>query len=555
MSKRTAFERVQAWWRARRQPSAPTPPAPRPTTPAPQPTPAPPPPVETERSNFLAGVIRRVGGRYCTPPGVNCTDCSGLVREEYWKATGREISGDSHLLYKTLPSVNSGKDLQPGDLVFWNTGYSHREGNDASHVGIYVGNGDVINALNETRGIVRTRLDGNYGGPYLGARRLPFAGEAAIPKAPARAVSAEDDFRALPALPASRFREILAGYPMAGEADAIHDALGGNPLALAQSWMESRYGQDANAQSTHNPLGLLSRPGKCGPIRTVRIAGVGSIDLLIFDSWAEAFAEWAYRMTDPDYKDGIYPQGASLGEFVRIYVAGPGPGYANGESAATVQHYLDETVARLNRYLGVAAAPEPAGGNPFPRPVLYSIDADGGRFALSGESVAALHTYRFPNRSGARPKYIVLHIQDGITTGSLDWWITGYVSGEKVQASANLMAQRDGSLLRVIADADGPWTNGDTCHPTSAAGSLLALGGNPNIWSLTIEGEGVAGQRFTEAQFRAICWQCAAWMLAYAIPLDHVLRHADINQCSRANCPGDENYQEIIRRLRAAGFA
>jgi len=176
-----------------------------------------------------------------------------------------------------------------------------------------------------------------------------------LPEDPApepQRITAQDDFRTLPTITKERMREITKGYPLEGESDAIHTALKGRPLALAQSWMESSYGGSENARKTKNALGLMDYTG------THPVEWVGeNLPLRKFDAWAHGFAEWSRRMDTPEYSNGVYPQGATLGEFIRIYVAGPGPGYANGETPESVARYLDETVNRLNRYLGFEDPP------------------------------------------------------------------------------------------------------------------------------------------------------------------------------------------------------
>ena len=181
-----------------------------------------------------------------------------------------------------------------------------------------------------------------------------------------RRITRNDDFRTVPAITLARLREIVAGYPFEQEVEAIFAATGGRPLPLAQSWMESRYGQDGNAMATRNPLGLLWYEGS--PISSYKEVNVGggiTVKLLNFPTWAAAFKEWCRRMDDPHYKNGVYPQGATLEQFIRIYVAGPGPGYANGESASSVETYLTETVNRLNRYYGFADPVTPRTGTAY----------------------------------------------------------------------------------------------------------------------------------------------------------------------------------------------
>lgn len=124
----------------------------------------------TARDDFIRCANRSVGGRYCSPPQEpRCTDCSGLVRRCFLEATGQEITGDSHRQYE-LGRVVSGA-TRSGDLIFFNTGFSYR-GNAASHVGIYVGDGQMANALNENAGIVRGPVDTDYWRPLrIGSRR------------------------------------------------------------------------------------------------------------------------------------------------------------------------------------------------------------------------------------------------------------------------------------------------------------------------------------------------------------------------------------------------
>lgn len=182
---------------------------------------------------------------------------------------------------------------------------------------------------------------------------------------PAR-ITRDHNFRTLPTITLKQWQAVCAGYPFESEAEAIYNAMGGRPLPLAQSWMESRYGQDANALATRNPLGLLWFAGSpISQYKEINVGGGITVKLLTFPTWAAAFKEWARRMDDPNYKGGVYPQGMTLESFIRTYVAGPGPGYANGESASSVENYLTETVNRLNRYYGYVDPPTPRTGTAY----------------------------------------------------------------------------------------------------------------------------------------------------------------------------------------------
>lgn len=200
--------------------------------------------------------------------------------------------------------------------------------------------------------------------------------------------------------------------------------------------------------------------------------------------------------------------------------------------------------------------PPPPQTNPFPKPHIYDIRnaADAAKFGLSANEVAALLSYTFGPRPAGSRLWIVEHIQDGTTAGSLDWWIYGYNNGQKVQASANYMANKDGTLLRVIDSGSGPWTNGDVCSPTGQSAGLRAAGGNPNVHSLTFEAEGTPFVPYTTAQLGAILWLCADWMITRGIPLNDLLPHSSLNMCSRANCPGQQHYDVVRSNLAAHGF-
>ncbi len=224
-------------------------------------------------------------------------------------------------------------------------------------------------------------------------------------------------------------------------------------------------------------------------------------------------------------------------------------GITQREYIRAIRDLIAEVKASWPQTTTTTAAPS-GKVNPYPKPVIYDLVRDGARFGVTAGEAARLRQNCFPNRNGARPLYMILHTQSGNTTGSLDWWLYG----PGVQASATVMAQKDGSILQVIPERDGPWTNGDVCNPTPKSAGLRALGGNPNIHSLTIEAEGDTNVAYTDAQFRALLWQFADWMLRYDLPLDHLLSHASINQCSRALCPGDAHMIQVVNQLRADGF-
>ena len=217
---------------------------------------------------------------------------------------------------------------------------------------------------------------------------------------------------------------------------------------------------------------------------------------------------------------------------------------ANGPQAI-----CDKGNALLPNIKDQTGVPPPVVGQP--RIFDLRNDADANRFGLTLAERDRILDNRFENRrdGGAqgRPRYIILHVQDGTTVGSLDWW----ANGPNVQGSSTVLVNKDGSIVRCIPEQHGPWTNGDVNQPKPQAAELLALPGNPNIDSLTIEAEGKPFEDHPDAQLDAIEWQCRDWMARYPeITVNDILRHGWINSVDRPNCPGSY-FEEVIRRLKA----
>ena len=97
-----------------------------------------------------------------TPSGF---DCSGLTSYVFAKnfITIPRVSRDQ---YKAGTAV-SYSNLRSGDLVFFATGSP----GVVNHVGIYLGNGQFINA-SEKKGVTVYNLSGYWSRVYMGARRI-----------------------------------------------------------------------------------------------------------------------------------------------------------------------------------------------------------------------------------------------------------------------------------------------------------------------------------------------------------------------------------------------
>ena len=110
-----------------------------PTTTVPkQPAPSgPPPPVSSGATAAVNTAKAQLGKPYeYGGAGPDTFDCSGLTMYA-WRAGGVGLPHSAAMQYDAIPHVAL-TALQPGDLVFF--------GNPIYHVGIYVGNGQMINA-------------------------------------------------------------------------------------------------------------------------------------------------------------------------------------------------------------------------------------------------------------------------------------------------------------------------------------------------------------------------------------------------------------------------
>jgi cell wall-associated NlpC family hydrolase len=108
----------------------------------------------------LAYAKSQVGKSYVYgAAGPSSFDCSGLTMMA-WSQSGVSLPHSSSAQYSSGPHISE-SELQPGDLVFY---YS-----PISHVGIYIGNGQIVNALNPGSGV---QVSGLHDMPYSGAVRV-----------------------------------------------------------------------------------------------------------------------------------------------------------------------------------------------------------------------------------------------------------------------------------------------------------------------------------------------------------------------------------------------
>jgi cell wall-associated NlpC family hydrolase len=138
--------------------------------------------LNAEAATALTFAAANIGAPYrwggTGPGGV---DCSGLTQAAY-RAAHASIPRVAQDQFDAGPAVPPGDPLQPGDLVFFGGGPA-----DVSHVGLYIGGGDMIDAPH-TGAFVRieptpSTPDAPFGSDvYVGASRPSATSVASMPR-------------------------------------------------------------------------------------------------------------------------------------------------------------------------------------------------------------------------------------------------------------------------------------------------------------------------------------------------------------------------------------
>lgn len=126
-------------------------------------------PAEATKGQEIADyALQFLGCRYVyggsSPKGFDCSGFTSYVYRQFGYSLNRTASGQ---LDNGTPVAK--EELQPGDLVMFKEGGSKR----ASHVGLYIGNGQIIHASTASVGVVISDLYSSYYvRTYVGARRI-----------------------------------------------------------------------------------------------------------------------------------------------------------------------------------------------------------------------------------------------------------------------------------------------------------------------------------------------------------------------------------------------
>lgn len=99
--------------------------------------------------------------------GPNSFDCSGFTSYVFKNAVGVNLPRTSSA-QSNFGTTVSRSNLQPGDLVFFNT-----SGSGVSHVGIYIGNGNMIHSPSSGKSVHITSINSSYySSRFVNAKRV-----------------------------------------------------------------------------------------------------------------------------------------------------------------------------------------------------------------------------------------------------------------------------------------------------------------------------------------------------------------------------------------------
>lgn len=124
--------------------------------------------VSTSAKKLIDAAKSKLGSKYVyATAGPNTFDCSGFTSWLYKSQLGISITRSSRDQPRAGQKVDRA-NLVEGDLVFFNT-----TGKGISHVGLYIGNGQMIHASSYGRGVRTDSINSAYYSPrYVTASRI-----------------------------------------------------------------------------------------------------------------------------------------------------------------------------------------------------------------------------------------------------------------------------------------------------------------------------------------------------------------------------------------------
>ena len=127
-------------------------------------------PATVDTSSVISAAFSLIGSRYAyggTNPSSGF-DCSGFV-QYIFSSVGKSISRSSGTQLNDGVAV-SRDNLQAGDIIIWSSNSS----NTPTHSSVYVGDGNIVHAINSSRGVQESSLSAweSYGDHIVGIRRV-----------------------------------------------------------------------------------------------------------------------------------------------------------------------------------------------------------------------------------------------------------------------------------------------------------------------------------------------------------------------------------------------
>jgi cell wall-associated NlpC family hydrolase len=122
--------------------------------------------IQKTRARIVAVAKNQLGDRYSAgSAGPSAFDCSGLTLYVYKVATGKQLPHQSHAQFARVQRISKAS-ARPGDLVFFFR-------NGAHHVGVYIGNGRMVDAAGYGKGVRISPISGSWWSrTYSGMGRL-----------------------------------------------------------------------------------------------------------------------------------------------------------------------------------------------------------------------------------------------------------------------------------------------------------------------------------------------------------------------------------------------
>lgn len=141
-------------------------------------------------------------------------------------------------------------------------------------------------------------------------------------------------------------------------------------------------------------------------------------------------------------------------------------------------------------------------------------------------------------RGGHRVTALVMHITDGETAAGAIGWFHSPAS----KVSAHYVVDREGTITRVVAEANTAWANGVLNDPNLANPIVVGWvrdGVNPNSETISVEAVGKPNQGWTTKQLAVVDVLnrdiAARWGIS--INAHTVMGHRDLDHVNRARCP------------------